>query len=300
MPAEAAKTLKFHMRVSVVIPTFNRLPQLRRAVQSVIQQIFTDWELIIVDDGSTDGSAEWLKSLQLEWSLPQPIVVKTIVNSGVSRARNVGAHLARGEWLAFLDSDDEWHDDRLMEQWPLTLDFSLIHSNEVWLRNGQEVRQLKKHKKAGGRIFTACVENCCISPSTVLMHRRVFDRVGGFSESLPVCEDYAMWLQVAATETIGFIEAALVTKHAGHPGQLSFDYHSMDLYRIQALLPLLEHTALSPLEKQLVAESILRRLEILRKGQKRHGSHIENLEIYERRALSCLTTNHRAHSTAER
>ena len=175
------------MHVSVIIPTYNRKHTLKRAIQSVYMQSLPPFEIIVVDDGSNDGTREWVKQKYPD--------IKYIYqkNSGVSSARNKGIKIARGDWIALLDSDDEWLPNKLNEQInkiKSNLDVKILHSNEIWIRNGVRVNQMKKHKKFGGYIFEKCLDICRISPSSVLLKKEILNDIGTFDESLKVCEDY--------------------------------------------------------------------------------------------------------------
>ena len=173
--------------VSVIIPTYNRASFISRAVESVLNQSFKKWELIIVDDGSTDNTQDILKIYENQTRIK---LLKT-KNRGVSAARNLGVRQALGYWIAFLDSDDQWLPEKLEKQMRESLKnpgVSIIHGNEIWIRRGVRVNPMKKHQKKGGDIFSQALGLCCISPSTVLIKKKLFDEVGGFRENFPVCE----------------------------------------------------------------------------------------------------------------
>ena len=178
------------MKISVIIPTYNRKKTLARAIQSVINQSFSPFEILIIDDGSNDGTEEWGKANF------QNIKYIYQNNHGVSSARNIGIENAYGDWVAFLDWDDEWLPNKLYEQVKSIESnpkMKFFHTNEIWIRNGVRVNQMKKHKKYGGYIFEKCLDICRISPSSVLIQKEVFDNIGIFDESLRVCEDYDLW-----------------------------------------------------------------------------------------------------------
>ena len=151
-------------KVSVIVPTYNRRAVLARALNSVVRQTLSDWELIVVDDGSDDGTEAFFKEWAATQKTTQAIHYLRIQNSGVSQARNRAAQESSAPWLAFLDSDDEWLPDKLERQLQLPGDFPLVHGEEIWIRRGVRVNPMKKHMKSGGRIFARCVELCCISP----------------------------------------------------------------------------------------------------------------------------------------
>lgn len=254
--------------ISVIIPTFNRASVLARAIDSVARQKFTDWELIVIDDGSTDQTSEVIKT----FSKTLPIRNFHTTNNGVSKARNLGAQSARGEWLAFLDSDDEWLVNRLSDQLPLLSKYRWIHGEEIWVRDGVRVNATNKYKKSGGRIFERCVDLCCVSPSTSLIERKLFEQVGGFRPDFPVCEDYDLWLRLASRFEAGFVETPVIVKYGGHADQLSRQYPAMDFYRAKSLMGVLKSPFISHSERQYVARSVLKRVEILTKGYEKHGN----------------------------
>ena len=171
--------------ISVVLPTYNRLPFLRRALDSVLAQSLSPQEVIVVDDGSTDNTAAAIENEYRE------VKIFRQDNAGVSAARNTGIKAAVGNWIALLDSDDEWLPTKLEEQIDALEKedgIRLCHTDEIWIRNGTRVNQMKKHQKEGGQIFARCLPLCCISPSSAMLHRTIFDDMGFFDESLPACE----------------------------------------------------------------------------------------------------------------
>lgn len=228
--------------ISVIIPTYNRAHTLGRALDSVLAQSRPAAEIIVVDDGSGDASRDLL-----ERDYPQVRVIYQ-ENQGVSAARNRAIEAASGDWLAFLDSDDAWLPQKLerqmqlLEQQPGHL---LVHSDEIWIRNGRRVNPMKKHAKCGGHIFRHCLPLCAISPSAAMIHRRLFEEVGLFNEGLPACEDYDLWLRITCRHPVLYIEEPLIVKYGGHEDQLSQQYWGMDRFRIRALVELLERESLA-------------------------------------------------------
>lgn len=263
--------------VSVIVPTYNRASVLKRAVESVLSQSFCDWELIVVDDGSTDNTQDLLKSY-VNHSKVRFFKTK---NKGVSAARNLGVRQALGSWIAFLDSDDQWLPEKLEKQVNYSKkhrDISIVHGDEVWIRQGVRVNPMKKHQKSGGDIFAQALKLCCISPSAVFIKKNLFDKVGGFKENFPVCEDYDLWLRITGHYPVGYIDDFLIKKYGGHRDQLSSQYKAMDYWRVLSLSDCLSSVRLSP-EKRRQAKSELRRKgDILLKGYRKH----ENLENFDR------------------
>ena len=191
--------------ISVIIPTYNRETVLPRAITSVLAQKGADFELIIVDDGSTDSTNNFIESRS---PFPVPRVFHQ-ENKGPAAARNLGIKHAQGEWIAFLDSDDEWKPGKLKAQLKFfeeNPEYFICQTEEIWIRNGTRVNPMKKHQKFGGWIFEKCLPLCVVSPSAVMMRRKLFGEVGLFDESLPACEDYDLWLRIAAKYPIVLIE----------------------------------------------------------------------------------------------
>ncbi len=238
------------MNVSVVIPTYNRYKLLKRAIESLYKQTCLPDEIIVVDDGSTD------ETVAIQNDFPEIIYIYQ-ENRGVSAARNVGIQRAKNEWIAFLDSDDAWHSEKLQKQ----IDFHIKNSNilmsytdEVWIRNGKNVKIPKKYKKIGKDIFLENISYCNIAPSSVLMHKKLFKQYGLFDEELPVCEDYDMWLRIAIEQKIALINEKLINKYAGHDEQLGFT-KNMEKYRIYTLEKIAD--SISSCENRFILEKEL-------------------------------------------
>jgi len=241
------------------------------AVESVRAQSFRDFELIVVDDGSDDGTSERLADHGFDLRL----VVQP--RRGVSTARNNGASVARGRYLAFLDSDDLWLPEKLsrqtifMESHP---EIQICQTEEVWLRNGVRVNPKAKHRKPNWDIFRPSLELCLVSPSAVMICKELFDRVGGFDESFPVCEDYDLWLRVAVDLPVALIPAALVIKRGGHADQLSRSLWGMDRYRVKALQKLLR-AGLPGDKREWAIDALRRKAAVLAQGARKRGKERE-------------------------
>lgn len=253
------------MQISVIIPTYNRAEFLKDTILSLLNQTYKADEIIVVDDGSTDCTkkiVDGFKNIRYIYK----------ENGGVSSARNLGIKKAKNSWLAFIDSDDRWHKDKLLMQMqfhqrdPI---YKMSYTNERWIRNKKEVKVSKKYAKPSKNIFEHSLSHCIIAPSSALIHRVIFEKVGLFDESLEVCEDYDMWLRIALHFEIGLIDKPLMTKYAGHDDQLSFKYWGMDRFRVDSLEKLLSivHDAH---QKELIENSIRQKISILIKGAKKH------------------------------
>jgi len=256
-------------QTSVIIPTHNRLPFLRQAVQSVLDQTVDDFELIIVDDGSDDGTRPWAKGLgdkvRYYWR----------ANQGPGAARNTGIIEANGEFITFLDSDDLWQPQKLQRQIGLMTrhqEAIVCYTDEIWIRKGVRVNPKQKHQKHAGRIFEHCLPLCIVSPSSVLMRKRFFSQVGLFDESLPACEDYDLWLRAALQFEFYFIDEKLIIKRGGHADQLSAQW-GLDQYRVRALLKLLDNPRLTYKTRKLLAKQMHEKCRILQQGFRKRGKN---------------------------
>ena len=267
------------MYLSIIVPTYNRLSVLERAITSIVSQDFLegrdDWELILVDDGSIDNTQDWVRS-----NYPNVVYIKQS-NLGVSAARNAGLERAMGEWVALLDSDDEWLPTKLSRQFDLLTKTKLkiCHTEEIWIRNGVRVNQMNKHKKVGGWIFERCLPLCAMSPSSIVIHRSVFEDTGVFDTSLPACEDYDLWLRITSQYEVAYVEEPCIKKYGGHSDQLSRLHWGMDRFRVIALEKLLSRgDSLKPLDKELARAMLMKKLGILLKGAIKHN----NVELIDR------------------
>ena len=259
------------MKVSVIIPTFNRFNLISRAIDSVLSQTIKPFEIIVVDDGSSDNTSTFIKN---NYKSVKLIKQK---NLGVSKARNVGIKNSSGDWIAFLDSDDEWKKNKLEVQIKSLSEYdyySVCHTNEIWIRNGIRVNQKKRHQKYGGDIFDKCLDICRISPSSIIFKKNIIDEVGWFDEGLPICEDYDLWLRITANFKILFIDKPLVIKYGGHSDQLSKSVNGIEAYRIKSLENLLSNTKLIKDYKLLTIKMLITKLGIYKKGLlKRHKTN---------------------------
>jgi len=257
---------------SVIIPTYNRSNFLKHAIDSVLQQSFQDFELIIVDDGSTDGTEELVGELK-----DSRLVYHHQSNQGVAQARNQGVQLAKGGWIAFLDSDDRWTPKKLeaavqyIQQWPL---INIFHTEEVWYRSGKLLNQKKKHQNPTGWVYPNILPICCMSMSTLVIKREVFDAIGLFDESFIACEDYDFFLRATHQFEVKLIEQPLTLKVGGRSDQLSSMW-GLDRFRIQALVKMLSSGSLSHAEYNLTFHELERKIMIIIQGLRKRGKLAE-------------------------
>lgn len=255
------------LRISVIIPVYNRAAMLREALRSVEGQSRPPDEIIVVDDGSTDESGEAALEFEGVSLIQQP-------NRGISAARNAGIAKALGDLVAFLDSDDLWHEDKLRLQERFMRahpEVPLCHTEEEWIRKGKRVNQKKHHRKEGGFIFLRSLERCLISPSAVMIRRDLFPLVGLFDEAMTVCEDYDLWLRITARYPVGFLEEPLTIKRGGHDDQLSKKYPVMDSFRLEALEKIIRLGILPERYKAGALNMFLMKARIIAHGYEKRG-----------------------------
>ena len=206
------------------------------AIASVLAQSYRPLELIVIDDGSTDGTEARLGARddlrycrQTHTGMP-------------GQVRNRGITIASGALVAFLDSDDLWQPQKLERQVAALAHGGppVQHARELWLRNGTPVSQGRQRHARAGDLFSDSLRKCIIGPSTVLLRRSVLDATGPFREDLEIAEDYELWLRVTARYPIGFVEEVLTIKRAGQGDQLSERYGYIEVFRLTALKQLLE------------------------------------------------------------
>jgi len=253
--------------VSVIIPTYNRGWIVRDAIDSVLGQTYADFELIVVDDGSSDRTPPILDAYG------DRLCVIRQANQGVSAARNRGIGESSGPLIALLDSDDIWLPKKLAVQ----VDFFnrnpaalICQTEEIWIRNGLRVNPGKRHRKPSGMIFERSLELCLVSPSAVMVRRELFEKVGQFDESLPACEDYDLWLRVGCRFPVHLIDKPLTIKRGGHEDQLSRQ-SSLDKYRIRSLVKLIESARLTPIQRNATVIALRKKCAVYATGCLKRG-----------------------------
>lgn len=257
------------MNISVIIPTYNRRETLIRALDSVFSQSLQPLDVWVVDDGSTDGTTEMVQQ-----QFPQCRYLYK-ENSGVSQSRNIGIRESRGEWIALLDSDDEWLPDKLalqVEALAKSPECRLCHTEEIWVRKGIRVNPMKKHAKGGGWIFQQCLPLCVISPSASLIKRSLLDEVGLFDERLPVCEDYDLWLRICSREPVVYVDEPQIIKYGGHEDQLSQQLWGMDRFRITALEKIISQGELKSEDQEAAIAMLTKKAAIMANGAEKRGN----------------------------
>ena len=266
--------------VSVIIPTFNRAAKTARAISSVLYQRFTDYEIIVVDDGSTDDTEKVRHQFK-----DRIQYIAHNANRGVSAARNTGVAVSHAPLIAFLDSDDYWLPHKLGVQaafFAQNPDAMICQTEETWIRNGRRVNPGKRHLKPSGDVFEASLALCLVSPSAVMLRRELFQEVGVFDEDLPACEDYDLWLRIACRYPVFLIQQNLIIKEGGHPDQLSARFKGMDRFRIKALVKLLQKSPLNKAQQKSAVKELSSKCRIygagcLKRGKKTEGGYYLDL-----------------------
>jgi len=269
--------LKMEKFISIVIPTYNRKSFLQKAIDSVLAQTYPYFELIVVDDGSQDSTAELVESYNSD------IVYIRQENKGPAAARNRGVEAARYNLLAFLDSDDRFAENKLEVQIKAMQEnkqYLISHTQEIWYRNGSILNQKIRHRKNSGDIFWQSLELCAVGMSTVMMRKEIFERYGLFDEDFPCCEDYDLWLRVSAEQKFLLVDMPLTFKEGGRADQVSSIYRmGMDKFRINSIMKILASGSLSEEQTGLAGRELERKCMIFGTGCIKHG-RVEEGEYY--------------------
>ncbi|EMK18420.1 glycosyltransferase-like protein, family 2 [Leptospira kirschneri str. 200803703] len=263
--------------ISVVIPTYNREIKILNAISSVLKQTFSPKEIIVVDDGSTDTTV-----FKIQETFSDKVQILSLEHKGVSHARNWGVENANEEWIAFLDSDDEWLSEKLEKQWKHIKEHpetEILQSQEIWIRNGKRVNPPVRLLKKDGDIFEQSLEFCSVTPSSVLLKKELYQNQGGMDEKLPACEDYDLWLRITSQIPVALLDEFLLVRYGGHKDQLSFLYPAMDRFRIYSILKLLSSNLLNQAQRRLSEQKLFIKWEVLRQGSIKRNNWKKELDF---------------------
>ena len=221
--------------VSVVMATYNYGRYIGQAIRSVVDQTYIDWELVIVDDGSTDNTTEVVQAF-----LSDPrIQYLQQENQGQPKAKNRGVLAARGEFLAFLDADDMWASEKLSKQLPLFEHDARIGVTYTGLRLINEdgvIVQTCPSPRLRGNVFRQSLYQTIPPFSSSMVRRAVFENVGLFNETIPLAIDYELWLRVAMKWHFDYVDEPLLLYRTGH-ANLSRRYQERRDLVIHKILP---------------------------------------------------------------
>ncbi|BBM89712.1 hypothetical protein COTS27_01419 [Spirochaetota bacterium] len=219
-------------------------------------------------------------------------------NHGVAAARNLGIAISKGKWIALLDSDDTWNERKLAKQAAYIKKYrhlKIMQTQEHWVRKGVYVNPAKRHIKKQGYLFRECLTACLITPSSVVISRDLFTRVGYFNERLPVCEDYDLWLRISAHYPIYLLNEPLATRYQQsdmqseeeeeeeekeQASQLSLTYPVMDIYRIAAIKDFLsyksghKHPRLARVQYRWANEMLIEKCKIVLLGAEKRNRYV--------------------------
>ena len=268
--------------VSVILPTYNRCASCIEAVDSIVAQTWRHFELIIVDDGSTDDTRARLDD-RCAAIRDIPIRIIALDHAGMpGRTRNRGVAAAHGELIAFLDDDDLWLPKKLEQQLELHRGpnaAALSHTREIWRRGLRTISQRRQHHRRAGDIFADALRRCIIGPSTVMLNRGLFLQQGGFREDLPIAEDYELWLRITAHHQVAYLDQALTIKRGGRPDQLSTiapqSSKTIEYWRMQALKPLVDAADFASADQLAAASAELTRKRHIYAAGRRKRCHQE-------------------------
>ncbi|PJZ54644.1 glycosyltransferase family 2 protein [Leptospira adleri] len=272
--------------ITVVIPTYNREKKILNSIESVLRQTKVPQEILIVDDGSTDATVFSIKERFSNFL--ERIRILSLEHRGVSFARNRGVEAASTDWIAFLDSDDEWLPNKLERQWDVLKkhpSIRILQSLEIWIRNGKRVNPPVYLQKKDGSIFAESLEFCAVTPSSVILRKDLFWENGGMDENLPACEDYDLWLRVSAFNPVALLSEELLIRYGGHEDQLSFRYPVMDRFRIYSILKLLNTHPLTRKQKEQAKAILFIKWNVLKQGRIKRNVWNETLDLLWERTL---------------
>ncbi len=264
--------------VSVIIPVYNRPSLVLEALESVLSQTCSDFEIIVVDDGSDDNTPGILQEFKERASELRPeisvLIIRQIHSGMAGQVRNRGVKDAAGSLIAFLDSDDLWVPEKLELQTACFRNnpqVQIVHTREHWRRGEKTVSQKTQKHLRKGDVFLHALEKCILGPSTVMMKSELFRATGGFHESTEIAEDYEYWLRLTASCLVDYLEAPLTIKRAGKWDQLSEKYGQIEIFRINALKRLVEEKLLPRERVSDASEALARKCRIYAAGCLKRG-----------------------------
>lgn len=257
--------------VSIIIPVSNRPLLIKEALNSIQNNTVLASEILIISNPKGNQDCQSF----LHWLEKNPVHANQKINcielskKGVSTARNFGIKVAKNDYIAFLDSDDLWEPKKLEEQWNyLTKRPHLLacHTAEKWIQNQKQITIPLHLKPRNGRFLKPSFFYCLVSASSLLIHKKIFNSIGYFNENLQVCEDFELWIKILTSYSIGLIDQELTIKRSGDWQQLSQSQHSLDQWRILAILDLIENNIIPQQVMDYAFRSCSKKITILKNG----------------------------------
>lgn len=225
---------KTNMRYSIIVPLYNKAPYVRHALDSIISQTYTDWECIIIDDGSTDNSLSVVKGLKIE---DRRLKIISQKNAGVAAARNRGVKESKGEYVCFLDADDWWEPtfleemEKLIKEYP---DAGIYASNYIYYKPGKTHVALKLERGYMNYPEAYLHGEMPVWTGAACMPRRVLDEMGGFPLGIKLGEDFLLWAKTALHYPVVFCEKSLAYYNNDVPAHLraTRNLHAPEYYML--------------------------------------------------------------------
>lgn len=196
--------------VSVVITTHNRGEILFRAIDSVLSQSYKDIELIVVSDGSSDGTSNRVKKYE---NLHNFRFIEYFPSKGANYARNIGIKESKGEYIAFLDDDDEWLESKLtlqLEQMNSDSNIGIVYTSTNIIYQDEAIKYKHICKRAGDFSRSILLSNIIGTTSTVMVRKSVIDNIGYFDEDLPALQDWDLWIRICQVALVGVVSIPMV------------------------------------------------------------------------------------------
>lgn len=293
--------------ISVIIPVRGRPRLLAEALHSVLNQIYSPFEIIVVVDSTgpeiepdRDAAMECYSRFQTQSDHPlPPLRILESGGMGPAAARNWGVESSSGEWVAFLDSDDLWAPDKLLRQCEYLEKRPHLHgcqTGEKWIKNGLPLIQPRKLQSRPGSFLLESFTYCLISPSSVMLRKSIFEELGGFDESFPVAEDFEFWLRYLLYYPMGLIPEELTIKRAGDWKQISAPGNHLDYHRSRALIKFLHYIDDRPqLERfeelrEAARDELQRKMRIVQTGEEKRPENAgDSMSEHLKRLLGELT-----------
>lgn len=270
--------------VAAVLPVRDRAALLTEAMMSILAGAPRPRELIVVVNSTGAAREADLAAARSAAGGAQDVSVRILTEErpGPAAARNRGWRAAAAPWIAFLDSDDLWAPGKLAAQLQFLArrpHLHACHTGERWIKQGRELSQPRRLAPRSGVFLYDAFETCLISCSAVLLRRSLLEELGGFDESFPVCEDFELWLRLLARTPVGLVPEPLTIKRSGEWEQLSQSQHSLDAWRIRAILKFAAATPLDGRALTAARNSVQRKLRILMQGAEKRaaGEPVERL-----------------------